>query len=367
MAYALDVCDAPVSCHAWTKYGGKDLLALCPGTSDIYVYEVGADHKLPETPKWILQEHTQLVTGIDWNPQPEPLRLVSCSQDRNAFVWTYIPDKDTWHKELAVLRLERAATHCRWNHKGDKFAVTCGAKNVRVCEFQQENNWWMSQNFDTARTSLTVEFFPDDDRLLTSSTDRHCREVTTSEDNAKVVNKKGKKEFEFVLNQWSSQGWNNASAISPSGEIIAFASQDSFIRFIKVSDPESKETGVMKININGLPLLSLAFLTENTLVGAGFDCFPRLFHFNGTEWKDLGSCDVADVRAATVKKVSALAAKAAAFGGAGTHKAEATELLHQNAILEIRKRENDFTTCGNDGRVVVWPIDKIQAHFQITL
>jgi len=203
----LDICDAPICCHAWIKHGGKYLLALCPGTPEIYIYEVGADGKIPdaEKPRWILTEHTQIVTGLDWNPVETPLRLVSCSQDRNAFVWTYQPDKDIWHKELAVLRLERAATSCRWNHAGTQFVVTCGQNKVRVCSFQQEMNWWMSASFDTEKTSLVAEFFPDDERILTSSTDRHCREVTIVEDKAKIKKGKGgKKEIDFVLHQWSS-------------------------------------------------------------------------------------------------------------------------------------------------------------------
>jgi actin related protein 2/3 complex subunit 1A/1B len=367
MAYALDICDAPVSCHAWTKFNGKDYLALCPGTSDIYVYEIGADKKLPENPKWILQEHTQLVTGLDWNPINTSLRLVSCSQDRNAFVWSYEPANkgvpERWAKQLAVLRLERAATSCRWNHAGTKFLVTCGQNKIRVCTFQEDMNWWMSESFDTEKTSLTAEFFPDDERVLTSSTDRHCREITIVEDNArKKTDKKGGKSLDFVLHQWSSQGWNNACAISPSGEWIAFTSQDSFIRFVKMSDPDSKD--IMKININGLPLLSIVFLSETVVVGAGFDCFPRVFNFDGSKWTDLGSCDVEETRQKVQAKTSALAAKAAAFGGAGTAKAAKTSNLHQNAILQVRKRDGEFSTCGTDGRVVVWPIDKIKDYFK---
>ena len=363
MAYAFDICDAPVSCHAWTTYKGKNLLALCPGTSDIYVYEIGNDNKLQEQPKWILQEHTQLVTGLDWNPkQDQGLRLVSCSQDRNAFVWTYDESRDLWKKQLAVLRLERAATSCCWNHAGDQFLVTCGQNKIRICTYNEVDHWWNSATFDTDKTSLVAYFFPDDERVLTASTDRHCREVCINEDKAPIkVDKKGKKTQNFVLHQWSCQGWNNACAISPSGETIAFTSQDSFIRFVKMSDPDSKD--IMKININGLPLLSIAFLSETVLVGAGFDCFPRIFNFDGTKWVDLGSCDVEDTRQKVQFKVFGLAAKAAAFGGAGTAKAAKTTNLHQNAILQICKRQADFTTCGTDGRVAVWPFDKIKQYF----
>lgn len=62
----------------------------------------------------LLVEHDLLITGIDWAPNTN--RIVSCSQDKNAFVWTYIDS--VWKPELVVFRSTRAATNVKWSPQG---------------------------------------------------------------------------------------------------------------------------------------------------------------------------------------------------------------------------------------------------------
>ncbi|PIO57000.1 WD domain, G-beta repeat protein, partial [Teladorsagia circumcincta] len=45
-----------------------------------------------------LSEHDLPVTGLDWAPNTN--RIVSCSRDKNAFVWTF--DKGVWKPELVL-------------------------------------------------------------------------------------------------------------------------------------------------------------------------------------------------------------------------------------------------------------------------
>ena len=70
------------------------------------------------------QQHDKLITAISWAPQTN--RIVTCSQDRNAYVWT--PTENGWKPALVLLRINRAATCVKWSPKEDKFAVGSGAR-----------------------------------------------------------------------------------------------------------------------------------------------------------------------------------------------------------------------------------------------
>lgn len=72
-------------------------------------------------------------------------RIVSCSHDRNAFVWTFNATTDKWEPELVVLRVDRAALSVRWSPDGAKFAVGSGARVVAVCYYEEEHHWWLSK------------------------------------------------------------------------------------------------------------------------------------------------------------------------------------------------------------------------------
>eukprot|EP00952_Eustigmatos_sp_NYUAD-ZCMA_P004812 21090-Eustigmatos_ZCMA.PRE.1 len=45
----------------------------------------------PNTSTWtrehVLTEHDLLISSVDWSPAHN--KIVTCSHDRNAFVWTY--------------------------------------------------------------------------------------------------------------------------------------------------------------------------------------------------------------------------------------------------------------------------------------
>lgn len=71
-------------------------------------------------------------------------QIVSCSHDRNAFVWTRKEDGH-WEPTLVILRINRAALDVKWSPNGKKFAVASGAKVVPVCYYEEENKWWISK------------------------------------------------------------------------------------------------------------------------------------------------------------------------------------------------------------------------------
>jgi hypothetical protein len=68
-------------------------------------------------------------------------KIVSCSLDRNAFVWTYDNDTKKWIPALVILRIDRGAFDVKWSSDGLRFGVTSGAKCVPVCTYDESNNW----------------------------------------------------------------------------------------------------------------------------------------------------------------------------------------------------------------------------------
>lgn len=365
MAYSIDICDAPVTCHAWNKDGTQ--VALCPNTSEIQIYKVnGKDKELLHT----LCEHTQVVSGIDWDPICD--RIVSCSHDRNAYVWEK-NQEGQWVPVLVQLRLRTAATSCRWSSSGTRFVVTTGAQKLRVCYYDTNHNWWQSMSLATAgrgeSTCFKAEFMPGDVRVLVAQGNGHCSLITTDEAEASAMKQKAKgkgvdkKKYNYVLTSLQTQGWTNCCAVSPSGAWIAYSSQDSVMYIVKGDELTNTKGKITGLPFNGLPLTSLAFLSETAVVGAGFDCQPRLFYYNGSAWEDLGLIDVPEVHesAAGGGATNSIASRMSQFGGKAVTKATT---IHSNVVLEVRRRGNTFTTCSNDGTLGIWPLDKIQAHFQ---
>ena len=59
----------------------------------------------------VMEQHDMTVTSVDWAPLSN--MIVTCSQDRNAYVW--VPDGEGhWRHTLVLLRINRAATCVRY-------------------------------------------------------------------------------------------------------------------------------------------------------------------------------------------------------------------------------------------------------------
>jgi actin related protein 2/3 complex subunit 1A/1B len=110
------------------------VLAICPNNNEIHIYETKSWTRLH-----VLGEHDLLVQSIDWSAVTN--KIVSCSHDRNAFVWTYEDASATWKPALVILRIDRAALDVKWSWDGLRFAVTSGAKCVPVCSYEHANDW----------------------------------------------------------------------------------------------------------------------------------------------------------------------------------------------------------------------------------
>ena len=310
---------------------------------------------------YTLSEHTQLISSCDWNHADDS--IVTCSHDRNAYVWKFDKDSNEWKKQLVLLKLDRAATYVRWSPDGKQFVCATGSKKLRICHFEESQNWWQSMTLDNKHpTSLTAEFMPDNVHVISSATDRHMKYFTTDDDEAVKCKDGKKKTLNYCLAEFSCQGWCNAVTRSPSGEWIAMTSQDSYIRFIKSDELTQDSPPNRAHNIMGLPLLSLCFISDKALIGAGFDCAPRLFVLEGDDWTDLGLIDIPEIREkAGGSGGNAFASRAAVFGGKAVTKSEG---IHNNIILGVRVKGDAFTTCSNDGKIGIWPFSALKNHFK---
>ena len=156
---------APITCHAWNK--DRSQIAISPNNNEVHIYERdGSDWKLRD----ILNQHDLRVMGIDWAPNTN--RIVTCSVDRNAYVWTQGEDKK-WKPALVLLRINRAATCVKWSPEENKFACGSGARLISVCYFEEENDWWVSKHIKKPiRSTVTsLDWHPNNVLLVAGSTD----------------------------------------------------------------------------------------------------------------------------------------------------------------------------------------------------
>ena len=106
MATPFTYVSDPLQTHTWNS--NKSKIALSPNNSEVHIYDAKTGQL-----EHLLTEHTQRVNGVDWAKSD---KIVTCGSDRNAFVWDLVDGK--WKPSLVALRVNRAATFCRWSPTG---------------------------------------------------------------------------------------------------------------------------------------------------------------------------------------------------------------------------------------------------------
>jgi actin related protein 2/3 complex, subunit 1A/1B len=224
-----------------------------------------------------------LVTAIDWSHVTN--KIVSCSHDRNAFVWTFEPENNVWRPALVILRIDRAALDVKWSNDGLRFAATSGSKCVPVCTYEATNDWWISKIVKKKfkSTVLCCAFHPTNGQLLaTGCADFKCRIVSTfvSDVDGDNVNPgpfasiTGPLEFGEAYAELSALGWIHAVAWSPSGNVLAYSGHDSAVYFATLG--VAAEPPVQVVRLNDLPICTLLFLSEKAIVCGGHDFNPLI-------------------------------------------------------------------------------------------
>jgi len=349
-----------ISAHAWNADRSK--LALCPNTNEIMIFSrKGTDFTLEAT----LKEHDAVVTGLDWAPKTN--RIVSCSHDRNAYVWTNVNGE--WKPMLVILRLDRGATCVAWSPKEDKFAVGSGAKAIAVCYFEQENNWWVSKHIkeNIGSTVTCLDWHPNNVLLASGGTDNvvrvfsaFVRGLDKREDFTNGTAFGDKLPFATLLAEFPVSSWVHSVRFSASGNQLAWATHDSYMYFLECA---SKNHQLTAIKYSLLPFRDILFIDEQRLIAVGHDCAPILFSGGNGQWAFERSLDTGEgAKAAGGQTAKGLWQDRTAKGTA-EGELISTDLVtkHQNQIVEIRRiNATMFSTVGIDGNLGVWPFAAVK-------
>ncbi|KAF8990241.1 actin-related protein ARPC3 [Hymenopellis radicata] len=350
----------PITAHSFNADRSQVAVSCSSHEAKIFCWS-GSEWTLNAT----LTEHDKPITSIDWAPASN--RIVTASQDRNAYVWQETQDPETgaliWKPTLVLLRINRAATHVRWSPKEDKFAVASGARAIAVCSFDPENNWWVSKLLKKPirSTVLSVDWHPNNVLLAAGTADMKARVFSAyiKEVDAKPAPSVwgSKLPFNTLCGEYTSPagGWVHAVAFSPSGDVLAFA-----------NDVAS--------------LVTLTWTSEQSIVAAGHDCQPYVFTGSEGGWEPIGTLDDTSVpKSASARPgVPGKLNKSAAFatfqsadsrGQSSIAASSDTKLLtiHQNTITSVRPYEEQggvvtkVTTSGADGRLIIWDTNEISA------
>ncbi|KAJ3107482.1 hypothetical protein HDU97_004078 [Phlyctochytrium planicorne] len=346
----------PVTCYSFNK--DRTEIAFSPSNNEVHIYrKAGSSWNLVQ----ILKEHDKLVTSIDW--APETNKIVTCAQDRNAYVWTL--EKGTWRPKLVLLRINRAATFVRWSPKENKFAVATGSRLIAVAYFDPEYDWYSAKHIRKhfRSTVLTLDWHPNNILLAAGSSDKKTRVVSAF---IKSLDQKvadpvwgDKLPFDTLCGDFGSEnaGWVHSVAFSPSGNLLAFATHDGTI-----SVAGGPGVPLQVISTPNLPILSITFASEDQIIGAGHDCVPFLYASRGGVWElvdklDKGKANRAESANTAMNKFRLMDSRSQTV----SNDLELNS-VHQNTITSIRPhavragRLSQFSTSGVDGKVVIWSL-----------
>uniref|UniRef100_A0A2R8PAZ5 Actin-related protein 2/3 complex subunit n=1 Tax=Callithrix jacchus TaxID=9483 RepID=A0A2R8PAZ5_CALJA len=342
----------PISCHNWNKDCTQ--IAICPNNHEVHIYEKSGA-------KWSkvhkLKEYNGQVTSIDW--APESNRIVTSGTDRKAYVWTL--KGCTWKPTLIILRINRARNE-------NKFAVGSGSRVISICYFQQENDWWVCKHTEKPirSTVLSLAWHPNNVLLAAGSCDFKCRifsaYIKEVEERPAPTPWGSKMPFgELMFESSSSRGWVHGICFSASGSRVAW---------VRLADAERK-MAVATLASETLLLLALTFITDNSLVAAGHDCFPVLFTYNAAvgTLSFGGRLEVpkqSSQHGLTAReRFQNLDKKANSEGGMAA--GSGLDSLHKNSVSQIsvlsggKTKCSQFCTTGMDGGMSIWDVKSLES------
>jgi len=357
----------PISTHAWSADGKN--LAISHNNKQVKVYKESA-----KPGKWdptgTLDQHDLRVTGIDWAPKTN--RIVTCSADRNAYVWNLQPD-GTWKHMLVLLRINRAATCVKWSPEENKFAVGSGARLISVCYFEQEYDWWVAKHIKKPirSTITTIDWHPNNVLLAAGSSGFKVRVysgyIKDIEAKPSPTPWGNKMSFANMLAEFSNSvhggGWVHSVSFSADGNKLAWVGHDSSI---SVADA-TRDMATHKLKTQFLPLLSCIWISPNTIIAGGHGCVPLLFNLDGAgqisfvnkleEDKETESTSTF-----SAKKLFQTRDKMGVSDTADTK----LNTTHQNQISSIQIQIGDKTgakivsTTAGDGKLVSWDLRNVE-------
>jgi len=338
------------TCHCW---GPEGQVCVAVGY-DLIIYKLGA--KKYEV-LYTLEKHKHRVTGVDWNLKTN--QIVSCSEDRNAYVWTF--DKKQWNQTLVVLRVNRAALCVKWSPNGKKFAVGTSAKTIMVCNYDAEHDFWVSKSIKKSKSAiLALHWHKSSLYLAAGGADHKVRvynaKLDMDEDVQDNLFKKSK--FSSVVADCSSLGYVNDVVWNPNGQSLAFCSQSSQLTL--VSFLGSGEFEVQTRQLNTLPLNSIQWVDDTTLVGAGHDKILYSFTINKNSFSPAKKIDSGKKAAKKKVGVSAAFAKFQNLSAKGQseNKSSKSSTMHKFAVNNVALHPDGgvSTVSRGDRALVTWKV-----------
>jgi len=305
------------------------------------------------------------VTGLDWAPKTN--RIVSSSQDRNAYVYT--EDAQGWHPNLVIVRLTRGCTTVKWSPKEDKFAVGSAALAISICYWDDEGKWWVSKLIkNLTSTALCLSWHPNNFLLAVGGTDSQVTVFSAfikNVDNNKAASAgtafgkfSPKEAVGCNMGTYKSAGWVTGIAFSPSGGQLAWVSRSSTIDFLVC---ETNDIKYQTLKLRSLPLSTLFWANESQVIAGGHDCTPVLFQGTPGNFAYVRDLDAGDSAGQKSQNSSSMAKsvfeKKDTLGlDSGEQNETTLSTRHQNRIIEIIKHSSTtFSTVGCDGNQIIWP------------
>lgn len=340
-----------ITAHAWNK--DRTRLAICPNSNEIIIFKADSEDPAKWVQEHVLQGHDQLVTCLAWAPQTN--RILSCSHDRNAYVWS-LSGCGEWEKNLVLVKSGKAATCCGWSCDESKLAIGSSDKRVSVCYYDSNNDWWVPRSIKKHSSTVTaLEWHPSNPALLaTVSTDCYCRifSAFTKEVDDRSFKVAG---FGNLLDSFYLGAWGLDVTWSPSGAEVAAAAYNSSI-FVH----ELKTRTTTPVLLSTLPPRVLTYITENAIIYAGYHRSQGVIIRNTSsgKWNQEEPVELSQ----TIlhhKKQSALANLRGQFEKQ-TEESEVSGLHKNDAVsLDVFHDGRGWSTAGMDGRVVIWAFDKV--------
>ncbi|KAG2381533.1 hypothetical protein C9374_006522 [Naegleria lovaniensis] len=382
-----------ISCLCFNK--DRSLAALSPANSEIHIYDTCHSESFQHwTLQHVLSEHASYITALDWAPNSN--KLLSCSQDKNCFVWEFHSsennDKGEWKPIPVLIYISKSATCCKWSPDESRFAVGSSSKTVSICCYDKENRFYYSKRFTKHKSTVTcLAWHPHDPTLLlTGSCDFKSRlfKVHMNELDGKNPNKDQK--FGDCLAEFHSKGWLHDVQFSPSGRWIALVAHDSTVQFVDLNNFDFKNQLAQIVRHSKLPFTRGLFLSDHSFIAVGHDCVPYAFALQeGTsQWILKGSCD--DGKGVTtpqsssgqsVPSVKTVIGRIQAQNVVGLHNLQNLQLpttRHYRSITSICSLSSmsssqkefciqKFSTAALDGRIVYWNLDELSKSLGISL
>merc|ERR1719445_2631987 len=354
--------EGPIQSHAWSA--DSSMLAVAHGDKDAHVYSRNHEEaRWQEVGK--LDQHDLTITSIDWAPKSN--MIVTCSQDRNAYVWVPL-ENGQWRHTLVLLRINRAATCVRWSPNENKFAVGSGAKIISVCYYEKEQNWWVAKHIKKPLKSTVtcLDWHPNNILLAAGSTDFKIRVysgyIKEIEPKPSATEWGQRMPMGNLMTEFSNSpnggGWVHAVSFSGDGSKLAWVGHDSSI---SVADA-TKDMMVMKLRTDLLPMLTLTWISGTKLLAAGHNCVPVTFNLDTSGSLTFGA------RLEEDRKQESSGACTAMRMFKNQDRIGTSELqtllktTHQNQISELRIHDgnkdnvNTISSVAGDGKLIIWNI-----------